>query len=85
MNERLIMKGRLVDLEEKASYLKTKIEGSSKILRENCCLSLKDSYDQLDDQMIKVFSSELVQDIRSLRELNEKIKLLQQNLGEDCE
>lgn len=83
LNERLVMKGRLVELEEQANYLKTKIEGSSKIVRENCSLSLKGSYDQLDDQTIKVFSSELVNDIRSLREINEKTQRLQQDLGEN--
>lgn len=82
MNERLIMKGKLVELEEQASILSIKIKGTAKIVRESCNPSTG-SYEQMDDQTIKVFSSELVKDICSLREIKEKMDFLKKEIDPD--
>jgi len=63
--------------------LNAKIRGSAELLRSNCLLILKDSYDQIDDQIIEVFSAELVQDVRSLREIKGKIRELYKEIGQE--
>lgn len=82
MNEHLAIRGKIVELEKQAARLKTKIRGAVEIVRENCCLALKDSYEQIDDQLIEVFAVELAQDIRSLRDISDRIRRLYEEIGE---
>lgn len=56
---------------------------SSELLRGNRLLVLKDSYDQIDDQIVEVYSAELVKNVRTLREIKNKIKQLYQKIGQE--
>ena len=76
-NERLIIKGMIQELKEQEQKICAKIEGASELIRSHCSTLLHDSYDQMDDKIIEVYSEELVQAIRNLRELKEKIRKAQ--------
>jgi hypothetical protein len=82
LTERLAIKGRIIELEEKEVCLCTKIRGAAELLRTNCLLTLKDSYDQIDDQVVEVFGGQMAQDVRELREVKAKIKELREEISE---
>ena len=82
-NERLILLGKIEELKEEERKICVKIRGASELVRSHCSTLIHDSYDQMDDNIIEVFSKELVENIRNLRKIKEKIKKLQKELGEE--
>ena len=73
-SERLAILGLLQNLKEDERKLFAKIEGASELIRSHCSTILNNAYDQMKDEIIEVYSGELVQAIRDLRELKDRIK-----------
>ena len=72
--ERLAIIGLIQKLKDDEKKLCVKIEGAAELVRTNCSTVLNTPYDQMRDDMIEVYSGELVQAIRDLRAIKERIK-----------
>ncbi len=79
-SERLAILGLLQNLRKDERMLCAKIEGASELVRSHCSTILNDAYDQMKDEIIEVYSGELVQAIRDLRKLKDKIKKAENEL-----
>ena len=79
-NERLILKGRLMELKEEERNLNLKISGNVKLLKSYFFEIENGEIDQFEEKRIELFSNELVDNIIEIKRIKLHIKKVEDEL-----
>lgn len=79
-NERLILKGRLMELKEEERNLSLKISGNIKLLKSYFFEIENGEIDQFEEKRIELFSNELVDNIIEIKRIKLHIKKVEDGL-----
>lgn len=82
-NKRMILSGKKIELEEKRKEIIIKLKTFSQSLEEHCSILLIDEFENMDENAIKVYSEELIKQIISLRKNSQKLKEINDFLGDE--
>lgn len=81
--ERATLLGEKKLLEDSRKVINVKIESFANSIREQTLLLLIDNYEEIKDESIKVCANELSKLVNELRKNGEKLKKINNALGED--